>query len=108
MAGLRWTVDLNQPQGHRIQNLEQVLPSGKVQPLDLNKMYKLATIDFLARGSGHYDILSTIKGERRKNFGLDYAEVFLKYLQNQPSLDGKRQIYKPNLLDYSTQEIISD
>lgn len=108
MAGLHWTVDLNQPQGHRIQNLEQVLPSGKVQPLDLNKMYKLATIDFLARGSGHYDILSTIKGERRKNFGLDYAEVFLKYLQNQPSLDGKRQIYKPNLLDYSTQEIIND
>ncbi|ESK36698.1 NAD nucleotidase [Acinetobacter nectaris CIP 110549] len=53
MSGLHWTVDLNQPKGNRIQNLEQVLSSGQIQPLDLNKIYKLATIDFLARGSGH-------------------------------------------------------
>jgi 5'-nucleotidase / UDP-sugar diphosphatase len=104
-GGLRWQVDLNQPFGSRLSNLE-IWQNGIWQPLQPQHTYQLITIDFLADGQGGYDTLKTIAGERRVNVGLDYTEAFLQYLEDLPQQNGK-SVLKPLSLDlYSTQKFI--
>ncbi|GLS05541.1 multifunctional 2',3'-cyclic-nucleotide 2'-phosphodiesterase/5'-nucleotidase/3'-nucleotidase [Chitiniphilus shinanonensis] len=82
-AGLRWHVDPNQPRGQRFSQLE-IARDGQWQPLEPATQYRLIVSDFLADGGDRYATLATIRGERRLDLGLDYAEAFLRYLADQP------------------------
>jgi 5'-nucleotidase / UDP-sugar diphosphatase len=105
-AGMRWQVDLNQPNGQRIRNIEVLAQDGQWQPLDATRSYNFITIDFLADGQGGYDTLKTIQGDRRLNVGLDYTEAFLQYLEDLPEQQGQRYVSRLNPSLYSTQGFV--
>lgn len=99
-GGLRWNVDLNQPAGSRVSQLEVKTASGYVA-LDLAATYNVVTINFLADGQDGYTSLKSITGARRTEVGLDYAEAFLTYVDGLPG--GTKQLNKLPVADYSTQ-----
>ena len=105
-GGLRWHVDLNQAKGQRLSQLEVRMNNGQYTALDLNKTYRVATIDFLANGGDFYSTMKSITGERREDVGLVYAQAFLKYAQSLPGADGQKQLNKLPIADYSTQGFI--
>ncbi|WP_035269149.1 5'-nucleotidase C-terminal domain-containing protein [Acinetobacter sp. Ver3] len=105
-AGLTWQVDMTQPIGKRITNIQVRNGADQLIPLDLNQSYKIVTINFLADGADYYHTLKKITGERRIEVGLDYAEAFLNYLN---SIDGDQEmktIRKLSTSYYSTQKYI--
>ena len=102
-GGLRWNVDFNKNKGQRLSQIQVRNATGKYEALDLNKTYKIVTIDFLANGKDGYTTLSTITGTRRTNVGLDYAEAFLKYTQALSGQTGQKKINKLSTENYSTQ-----
>ncbi|MBF7689092.1 bifunctional metallophosphatase/5'-nucleotidase [Acinetobacter rathckeae] len=106
-AGLRWEVDMTKAKGQRVQNLQLKNASGQYQNFDLDRTYQVATIDFLARGSNYYTTLTSIQGERRKDFSLDYADIFLNYLSDIAKNQPKKGIYRLPIADYSTQKYIT-
>ena len=93
-GGLRWNVDFTQDKGQRLSQIQVRNASGQYENLDLNKSYKVITIDFLANGGDYYTTLKTITGQRRTDIGLDYAEAFLKYSQGLPGQIGQKKINK--------------
>ncbi len=103
-GGLRWNLDLNQPKGSRLSNLEIRAADGSYQPFDRNKTYRVATISFLADGNDSFTALKNITGERRVDVGLDYAEAFLQYVQRLPG--AHKQLTPLAVKDYSTQVFI--
>lgn len=102
-GGLRWNVDFNKNKGQRLSQIQVRNATGKYEALDLNKTYKIVTIDFLVNGKDGYTTLSTITGARRTNVGLDYAEAFLKYTQALSGQTGQKKINKLSTENYSTQ-----
>lgn len=105
-GGLRWHVDLNQAKGQRLSQLEVRGSNGQYSALDLNKTYRVATIDFLANGGDFYSSMKSIRGERRQDVGLVYAQAFLKYAQSLPGAEGQKQLQKLPIEHYSTQSFI--
>ena len=63
-------------------------------------------IDFLANGGDYYTTLKSIRGERRTDVGLDYAEAFLQYVQALDPYIGTKQIKKLDTKHYSTQDFL--
>lgn len=80
-AGLRFEVDLNQPAGQRITNLQIRDANGSWKPLDLNANYRVVTNDFLANGGDGYATLKGIVADAREDTFLDYADSFLQYVK---------------------------
>lgn len=105
-GGLRWNVDFSKNKGQRLTQLQVRNQDGKYDALDLNKTYKIVTIDFLANGKDGYTTLSSITGDRRSNVGLDYAEAFLKYTQGLAGQIGQKKINKLPTEAYSTQQFV--
>lgn len=105
-GGLRWNVDFTQNYGQRLSHVQVRSSSGQYEDLDLNKTYKIVTIDFLANGGDYYTTLKTITGSRRIDVGLVYAEAFLKYAQALPGQIGQKKLNKLTTTDYSTQLFI--
>lgn len=105
-GGLRWKVDFNQNKGQHLSQIQVRTAVGKYEALELNKNYKVVTIDFLANGKDGYTTLSTITGARRTDVGLDYAEAFLKYTQALSGKIGQKKMNKLSTEDYSTQLFI--
>ena len=105
-GGLRWNVDLNKDKGQRLSKVEVRNSNGQYIALDLNKTYKVVTIDFLAGGGDYYITMKSITGKRREDVGLVYAEAFLKYVQSLAGEKGKKQMNKLSTADYSTQLFI--
>lgn len=103
-GGMRWHVDKTQPKGQRITSLEVLNKQGKYQPILLQKTYQVATIDFLARGSESYTRFKDITGARRQDFNIDYADIFLKYVDNLPLKQGQKEISRLPVSKYSTQK----
>lgn len=104
-AGLRWSVDFNQPKGQRISNIELKDSSGEYSLLMMDQTYRVVTLDFLANGSDYYHTLATIRNERRIDVGLDYAEAFMKYLEAD-GLSQPRALFRLPVSNYSTQHFI--
>lgn len=105
-AGMRWRVDKTLPKNQRIQNIEVKNGQGKFQPISLQKTYRVATIDFLARGSESYTRFKDVTGTRRHDYETDYADIFLNYVDNLPTVNGQKQIRRLPVSDYSTQKYI--
>lgn len=101
-GGLRFDVDLSQPKGSRLSNLQIRAADGSYAAFDLNASYQVATTNFLADGQDFYATLGTITGARRSDVGLDYAEVLLRYFENQPG----NTLNKLPVADYSTQGFV--
>jgi len=80
-GGLRWHLDLNQPQGARFTNLEIRGEDGHYQPFDLDGTYTVITVSFLADGKDFYTAFKDITGNRRINADLDHADAFLQYFR---------------------------
>ena len=105
-GGLRWNVDFTKDKGQRLSQIQVRNAAGQYENIDLNKTYKVITIDFLANGGDYYTTLKTIAGERRLDVGLDYAEAFLKYAQALTGQEGQKKINKLATTEYSTQLFI--
>ncbi|TSE19290.1 NAD 5'-nucleotidase [Tepidimonas alkaliphilus] len=99
-AGLRFEVDLNQPAGQRVSNLQWRNPSGSWVPLDSNATYRVIANDFMAGGGDGYATLKAIAGANREDTFLDYADAFLQYVK------GRGNVARLPLELYSTQRFI--
>ncbi len=99
-AGLRYTVDLNQPKGERVRDLQFKNASGQWVALDLTANYRLITNNFLADGGDGYATLKTITGTRREDTFLDYAEPFLDFVR------ARGTIGRLPVAEYATQNFI--
>lgn len=99
-GGLRWNVDLRNPAGSRLTALEVRDAAGQWLPLDPAASYKVITNDFIADGQDGYTTLGTVKGERRVDTFLAYADAFLQYAKENPVLS------RPATSDFSTQLFI--
>lgn len=105
-GGLRWDVDLGKAKGSRLANLQLRGDDGSWSAFDLSRTYNVVTIDFLADGSDFYTTLGSIKGERRIDVGLHYADAFLKYVEALPGEEGKKVLSRRPVSDYSTQNFV--
>lgn len=103
-GGLRWQIDLNQPKGKRLSQLEVRTADGGYAPLEREKTYRVVTSSFLADGGDSYTSLSQIRGERRLEVGLDYAQAFLNYIDKLPGT--AKILQRLPLSAYSTQVFI--
>ena len=103
-GGLRWQIDLNQPKGKRLSQLEVRTADGGYTPLEREKNYRVVTSSFLADGGDSYTSLSQIRGERRLEVGLDYAQAFLNYIDKLPGT--AKILQRLPLSAYSTQVFI--
>lgn len=99
-GGLRWEVDLNRPVGDRLSQLTVRDELGRWNPLDANASYRVITNDFIADGQDGYTTLGTIKGDRREDTFLAYADAFLQYVLEVPVL------IRPASTEFSTQVFI--
>lgn len=103
-AGLRWDVDMTQPFGQRIGNLQY---KGKTDtgysPLDLSKKYyKVVTNSFTAGGQDGYVTFGTVLADGRAlDLYLDYAQSFVDYVSAVKTLN------RLPIEDYSTQQFIN-
>ncbi|MDC7127094.1 MAG: 5'-nucleotidase C-terminal domain-containing protein, partial [Spirochaetales bacterium] len=77
VSGVTFDVDIEQAVGQRISNIKI-----DGQAIDMEKIYKLATIDFLILGGDEYSMLN--KGKVIKELGT-IDEVFASYLKNKNS-----------------------
>ncbi|MBM9537603.1 5'-nucleotidase C-terminal domain-containing protein [Desulfobulbus alkaliphilus] len=103
-GGLRWHLDLNQPKGARFTNLEIKDEDGLYRPIDLNRIYKVITISYLADGKDYYTTFKGIGSDRRVNVDLDHADALLQYVRSQET-NGSRVTRLP-IKAYSTQVFI--
>lgn len=99
-GGFRWAVDLNRPAGDRLSQLAVRDDQGLWKPLDATATYRVITNDFIADGQDGYTTLGTIKGERREDTFLAYADAFLQYVLEVPVL------VRPASSEFSTQVFI--
>lgn len=84
-AGLRWRVDLGQPRGARLSDLEVWLDEAW-RPLEPARLYRVVTNDFIASGEDGYAGFAKIPPERREELGLEYAQALLDFARHQKTL----------------------
>lgn len=97
-ANLRWQLYASNPRGSRINQLEHKNKhTGEWEPLNKEKIFTVATNDFISKGNDGYKIMSKVEYEKRTKTHIDYSEIFIEYLKT------KQQIQKPKPSDYSTQ-----
>ena len=79
-AGLRATFDPSQPKGHRVSN---VTVGG--QPLDMNKTYSVASIDYLVSDSNEFPAMHEATNKQVSEFEL--RDTVHKFIQKNSPLD---------------------
>ena len=99
-GALRWQVDLRQPLGQRIGALERRNAQGQWVALDEAATYRMITNDFIAAGQDGYTTLGTLGADRREETFLAYADAFLQYARQNPTLT------RPATADFSTQGFV--
>jgi len=101
-SGLRWNVDLSQPEGSRFTKLEfQERGQTEWILLDSSRTYSVATNNYIARGKDGYKTFGDVTKDGRYNETyLDYAQSFVEYVRKVGSID------KPSADEYSTQVFI--
>ena len=102
-AGLRWSVDMTQAEGSRLQNLEVMTKgSDSWAPFDMDAKYKVATNNYIAGGKDGYVTFGTVMKEGRVvDTYLDYAQSFVDYVKAVGTID------KLPMDEYSTQAFIN-
>jgi 5'-nucleotidase/UDP-sugar diphosphatase len=111
-GGLRFNVDMTRAKGARVSALQVRDEAGAWQALEMARVYKVATMNFLADGGDFYATFDKIRGkdaagkDRRLDVGLDYAEAFLKYVQKLPGTS--KTLARLPTASYSTQVYIEN
>jgi len=103
-AGMRWRVDASQAPGQRLSGLE-VMQDGHYAPLDLDRIYSVATIDFIADGKDHYTAFARLHDGQRVDVGLDATQLFLDYAQEMARSGRALRPLPPS--QYSTREFLA-
>lgn len=85
LANLTYTLDASKPAGDRVSN---IMIGGK--PVDPDKEYVLATLNFIFNGGDDYRMLV---GKAQNDFPSD-AEVFIKYAQYLGTITNDNMVYK--------------
>jgi 5'-nucleotidase len=85
VANLTYTLDVSKPAGDRVSD---IMIGG--QPVDPNKDYVLATLNYLFNGGDDYRMLA---GRAQNDFPLD-AEVFIAYAQHLGMITDENMVYK--------------
>lgn len=80
VGGLKVEVDSSRPKGQRVVNVFG--QDGK--PLDPDKTYKVATIDWLANGSANVDAFT--RGKNRKDSPKDLRDVIIEKIENESEI----------------------
>lgn len=103
-AGMRWTVDATRPDVAVVSEIEIVDTNGRYVPIDPDRLYSVATIDFIADGKDHYTPFMDLPPEQRIDVGLDVTQLFLEHVRE---LADSGRVIKPlpGAL-YSTQRFL--
>lgn len=80
-AGMRWRLDAGSAQGSRLTQLETLSAGNVYVKLDPDRIYSVATIDFIADGKDHYTPFAQLDEKQRVDVGLDATELFLDYVR---------------------------
>lgn len=82
-AGLRWELDMRQPRGQRLANVQvRDKATGEWRPLDPARTYVLVTHDFIASGKDGYATLGAAYAAGRfVNTYLLYTQTFVDYVR---------------------------
>jgi len=100
-AGLRWGVDASQDKGSRFFNVEVKLKDDtEWSAIDMNRIYKVVTNDFIGGGRDGYLTLGDIDDALKVDTFLDYAQSFVDYVTDVGVLT------KLPVDDYSTQSYV--
>lgn len=102
-AGLRWDLDLSQPKGSRLSNVQvKDRSTGAWSALVPSQTYVLATNDFVAAGKDGYTTLGTVSASGRMvNTYLLYTQTFADWVTASGS------IARPARADYSHQRVVT-
>ena len=101
-SGLRWDVDMTQPSGSRISNLQVKLKSDTAySPISETTTYTVVTNSFTAGGKDGYLTFGDIEEDKRLDTYLDYAQSFVDYVERVGTIS------KLPVEDYSTQSFIN-
>lgn len=99
-AGLRWSVDLAQPFGARLTNLEfKGKQDSEWTALNMSQRYTVVTNDYIAGGKDGYTTFEEVTGADYVDTFLDYAQSFVNYVEAQPN----KTVSKLPYSEYSTQ-----
>lgn len=104
VAGMRWQLHLNKPQGQRFTHIEVLNKNQAYVPLDPDRIYSVATIDFIADGKDHYTPFAQLDDSQRMDVGLDATQLFLDYVIKLAD-EGKGLRPLPTE-HYSTQQVV--
>ena len=101
-AGLRWHVDSTRTAGNRLSEMEYKGRSdADWVPLNMEKMYRIVTNNYIAAGRDGYLSFKTVKDDGRyEDTYLDYAQSFVDYVKDRGS------IAKLPFSEYSTQSFV--
>ncbi len=103
-SGLRFDVDLTQPEGSRASNFE-IRPKGTDTwvALDGAATYKVVANSFIASGGDNYQTMAAVSDDGRAvDTFIDYAQAFIDYVEQ----DSGGVISKLPVDEYSTQSFI--
>ncbi len=84
VAGARYTVDMNKPEGKRVSHVE-IRKDGQWQPLKPKAAYRLATNAYVADGGDGYEVLK-FAGGYRYDTGFVVAQTFMDYVRARKTL----------------------
>jgi len=101
-AGLRWHVDSTRAAGNRLSEMEYKGRSdADWVPLNMEKMYRIVTNNYIAAGRDGYLSFKTVKDDGRyEDTYLDYAQSFVDYVKDRGS------IAKLPFSEYSTRSFV--
>jgi len=100
-AGLRWDLDMSQPDGTRFSNVEVQDAAGNWTAINLAQTYVMVTNDFIAEGRDGYTALGAVTEDGRS------TNTFLLYTQSLVDYLLKTNTVSPPLrADYSHQQVI--
>ncbi|MCR5866309.1 5'-nucleotidase C-terminal domain-containing protein [Aquincola sp. J276] len=88
-AGLRWSLDLNQPRGRRFTALEvRDRATGRWLPLQPEGRYVVMTNDYIAGGKDGYATLGRVHADptRWVDTGLYYTQTFVDFIRARGAL----------------------
>ncbi|MBD3756213.1 MAG: 5'-nucleotidase C-terminal domain-containing protein, partial [Gammaproteobacteria bacterium] len=99
-AGLRWDVDLTQPYGSRVSNLQfKGRNDSEWVALEMQGRFTVVTNNYIAGGKDGYVTFEEVTGADYVDTFLDYAQSFVDYVKAQPDQTVSKLPYS----EYSTQ-----
>ena len=102
-AGLRWDLDMSQPKGSRISNLElRNRATGQWSAIDSARSYVVVTNDFIASGQDGYATFGALfKAGQFVNTYLLYSQTFVDYIK------AKGNVARVARSDYAHKSVIT-